>query len=88
MDEKIGRYGCLFCRTGAEAAIAGYINQTITDVEAVVRLSTVFLAKRLTDFVIIRSILHVYLIQCNDSQANETSGFKRFHFLTFADSSL
>ena len=35
MDEKMWRYGCLFCRTGAEAAIAGYINQTITDVEAV-----------------------------------------------------
>ena len=35
MDEKMWRYGCLFCRTGAEATIAGYINQTITDVEAV-----------------------------------------------------
>ena len=35
MDEKTWRYGCLFCRTGAEATIAGYINQTITDVEAV-----------------------------------------------------
>lgn len=35
MDEKAWRYGCLFCRTGAEATIAGYINQTITDVEAV-----------------------------------------------------
>lgn len=35
MDEKMWRYGCLFCRTGAEASIAGYINQTITDVEAV-----------------------------------------------------
>ena len=35
MDEKMWRYGCLFCRTGAEAAISGYINQTITDVEAV-----------------------------------------------------
>ena len=35
MDEKAWRYGCLFCRTGAEASIAGYINQTITDVEAV-----------------------------------------------------
>ena len=35
MDEKVWRYGCLFCRTGAEASIAGYINQTITDVEAV-----------------------------------------------------
>ena len=34
MDEKTWRYGCLFCRTGAEATIAGYINQTITDVEA------------------------------------------------------
>lgn len=35
MTEKMWRYGCLFCRTGAEATIAGYINQTITDVEAV-----------------------------------------------------
>ena len=35
MDEKMWRYGCLFCRTGAEATIVGYINQTITDVEAV-----------------------------------------------------
>ena len=35
MDEKMWRYGCLFCRTGAEATIASYINQTITDVEAV-----------------------------------------------------
>ena len=35
MDEKMWRYGCLFCRTGAEATIASYINQSITDVEAV-----------------------------------------------------
>lgn len=35
MDEKMWCYGCLFCRTGAEATIADYINQTITDVEAV-----------------------------------------------------
>ena len=35
MDEKAWRYGCLFCRTGAEAIIASYINQTITAVEAV-----------------------------------------------------
>ena len=35
MDEKAWRYGCLFCRTGAEATIAGYINQTVTDIEAV-----------------------------------------------------
>ena len=35
MDENAWRYGCLFCRTGAEATIAGYINQTITGVEAV-----------------------------------------------------
>ena len=34
MDEKVWRYGCLFCRTGAEAVIAGYINQTIAGVEA------------------------------------------------------
>ena len=35
MDEKMWRYGCLFCRTGAETTIASYINQTITGVEAV-----------------------------------------------------
>mgnify|MGYP004660208027 FL=1 len=35
MTEKTWRYGCLFCRTGAEATIAGYINQTIADAEAV-----------------------------------------------------
>lgn len=35
MDEKMWRYGCLFCRTGAEATIADYINQSITNVEAV-----------------------------------------------------
>ena len=35
MDEKVWRYGCLFCRTGTEAPITGYINQTITGVEAV-----------------------------------------------------
>ena len=35
MDKKVWRNGCLFCRTGAEAPIAGYINQTITNVEAV-----------------------------------------------------
>ena len=35
MDEKAWCYGCLFCRTGAEAIIASYINQTITDVETV-----------------------------------------------------
>lgn len=35
IDEKMWRYDCLFCRTGAEATIAGYINQTITGVEAV-----------------------------------------------------
>ena len=35
MTEKTWRYGCLFCRTGAEATIAGYINQSITDVEAI-----------------------------------------------------
>ena len=35
MDEKVWRYGCLFCRKGAEASIAGYINQTINDVEVV-----------------------------------------------------
>ena len=35
MNEKAWRYGCHFCRTSAEATIAGYINQTITGVEAV-----------------------------------------------------
>ena len=35
MTEKTWCYGCLFCRTGAETTIAGYINQTSTNVEAV-----------------------------------------------------
>ena len=35
MTEKTWRYGCLFCRTGAETTLAGYIHQTITNVEAV-----------------------------------------------------
>ena len=35
MDEKMWRYGCLFCRTGAEAVIGSYINQTMVNVEAV-----------------------------------------------------
>mgnify|MGYP002536027043 CR=1 FL=1 len=35
MDEKAWRYGCLFCRTGAEAVIGSYINQTMVNVEAV-----------------------------------------------------
>ena len=35
MDKKAWHYGCLFCRTGAEATVAGYINQTIAGVEAV-----------------------------------------------------
>ena len=34
MDENVLRYGCLFCRTGTEMTVAGYINQSITDVEA------------------------------------------------------
>ena len=35
MDKKVWCYGCLFYRTSAEVPIASYINQTITDVEAV-----------------------------------------------------
>lgn len=35
MDRKAWHYGCLFCRTGAEETIAGCINQTISDVEAI-----------------------------------------------------
>ena len=35
MTEKTWRYGCLFCRTGAETTIAGYINQSIPDVEVI-----------------------------------------------------
>ena len=35
MTEKMWCYGCLFCRTGAEATISGYINRSIPDVEAV-----------------------------------------------------
>ena len=34
MTEKTWRYGCLFCRTGTEAIIASYINQSSADVEA------------------------------------------------------
>ena len=40
MDEKMWRYGCLFCRTGAETTTASYINQTITNVEAVAPIRT------------------------------------------------
>ena len=40
MNEKTWRYGCLFCRTGAEATIADYINQTIADAEAVAPIRT------------------------------------------------
>ena len=40
MKEKAWHYGCLFCRTGAEATIAGYINQTMTGIEAVAPMRT------------------------------------------------
>ena len=40
MDEKVWHYGCLFCRTGTETNVAGYINQAIADVEAVAPLRT------------------------------------------------
>lgn len=35
MKEKEWRYGCLFCRTGAETTIVDYINQTMDEMEAV-----------------------------------------------------
>lgn len=35
MEAKTWRYGCLFCRTGAETAIAGYINQAADEIEAI-----------------------------------------------------
>ena len=35
MMKRLWRYGCLLCRTGAEAAIAGYVNQRIECVETV-----------------------------------------------------
>ena len=40
MKEKVWHYGCLFCRTGAEAAIARYINQTLIGIEAVAPMRT------------------------------------------------
>ena len=35
MDGKMWQYGCLFCRTGAEAGVADHINQTMGGIEAV-----------------------------------------------------
>lgn len=40
MKEKAWHYGCLFCRTGAEVTVAGYINQTMPGVEAVAPMRT------------------------------------------------
>ncbi len=40
MGDRVWRYGCLFCRTGAEAAIAGYINQTMIGIEAIAPIRT------------------------------------------------
>ena len=40
MKEKAWHYGCLFCRTGAEATIAGYINQMMIGIEAVAPMRT------------------------------------------------
>lgn len=35
MDDKVWRYGCLFCRTGRETSVANYVNQAMTEIEAV-----------------------------------------------------
>lgn len=35
MDDKLWRYGCLFCRTGRETSVANYVNQAMTEIEAV-----------------------------------------------------
>lgn len=40
MDEKAWRYGCLFCRTGAETTVANRINQTIIGIEAIAPMRT------------------------------------------------
>lgn len=40
MKEKTWHYGCLFCRTGAETAIADSINQTMIGIEAVAPMRT------------------------------------------------
>lgn len=40
MKEKTWRYGCLFCRTGREASVADYINQTMNNIEAVAPMRT------------------------------------------------
>lgn len=40
MEAKAWRYGCLFSRTGRETAIANYIKQTMTGIEAVAPMRT------------------------------------------------
>lgn len=40
MEAKAWRYGCLFCHTGRETAIANYIKQTMTGMEAVAPMRT------------------------------------------------
>lgn len=40
MKEKVWHYGYLFCRTGVEATIAGYISQTMTGIEAIAPMRT------------------------------------------------
>ncbi len=40
MKEKAWHYGCLFCRTGVEATIAGCINQMMIGIEAVAPMRT------------------------------------------------
>lgn len=40
MKEKAWHYGCLFCRTGAEATIAGYINRMMPEIESVAPIRT------------------------------------------------
>ena len=40
MDDRVWRYGCLFCRTGRETSIANYVNQAIAEIEAVAPMRT------------------------------------------------
>lgn len=40
MEAKTWRYGCLFCRTGRETAVANYIKQTMTGIEAFAPMRT------------------------------------------------
>ena len=81
MDEKVWRYGCLFCRTGAEATIAGYINQTITNVEAVAPTRT--RRKMVAGKAVTRIINVLKLLEYDNLNWELTGGDREFAELLF-----